>query len=343
MKPSRFDLTLLPWKELQLLKRIGASLLLLFLSFALFSSLHRFYSEKFFRNTGEASWIWSRHRVESGKRVRHELKSGKPLVFFAVRDFMLDDDPKGARIKIFGDPEYTLFLNGIALGGRRTDGGGPLDVYDIGSVARQGVNRVVAAVRSENGVGGLLFSLDHSSRQNVVVSDQRWKVFYEWDSRLPFADPPNQRPDSPSIQGKPPFGRWNFLPLSGTAIVASRPGNVEAPVKVLRPHSQRQLSTGQPEIRTLSGVAVVVRVPVIATLFDFGIVDGYGRLIFPASEQRLVRVRYINYPAELSDIDGKFESFVVAKGETFLNDPEKRAFRYMAVFATDVSAAVVTE
>ncbi|HXI12791.1 MAG TPA: hypothetical protein VNM92_09100 [Thermoanaerobaculia bacterium] len=342
MKASRLDLTLLPAEELQFLRRIAGALLVLFLFFALFATLHRFYSEKFFRITGEANWIWSSQRLESGKLVGHELKSGKPIVFFAVRDFVLHDDPGTARIKVFGDPEYTLFMNGVRLGGRRTAGAGPLDLYDVSAVAKKGVNRVVAAVRSEKGVGGFLFALDASpTRQNVLISDGRWKIFHSWSERLPFADP-TERPQSASVAGRPPFGRWNFLPLSRTAIVPSPVGSVTQPGSIMPRHTRR-VATAQPEIRSLSGVAVVVRVPVVATLFDFGPVQGYGRLAFPANEQRLVRVRYINDPSELSDIDGTFESFVLARGERLLTDPEKRAFRYMAVFATDVNAVVITE
>ena len=94
-----------------------------------------------------AQWIWQQHR----------LAQGDPAAFFATHEFDLPPNRSFTRIKMLGDPEYTLYFNGVAIGGRHVgDDNEALDTYDVSALARDKKNRMVVAVRSANGVGGLI-------------------------------------------------------------------------------------------------------------------------------------------------------------------------------------------
>src|SRR3954464_4051218 len=62
------------------------------------SRLELLYSHKFFDNTGTAQWIWQQNR----------LAQGDPAAFFATHEFDLPPNRSFTRIKMLGDPEYTL-------------------------------------------------------------------------------------------------------------------------------------------------------------------------------------------------------------------------------------------
>ena len=141
--------------------RLAIATLGLFLFIAAFHRLNLLYSHKFFDVTGRAQWIWPQLRVAANV----------PVAFFATRDFDLPKNRYFTRIKIAGDPQYTLYFNGREVGGRRTADDMALDVYDVSTLARDGRNRIVVAVRSANGVGGLLASVDITPEyQNMVPS-----------------------------------------------------------------------------------------------------------------------------------------------------------------------------
>jgi len=72
------------------------------------SRLELLYSHKFFDNTGTAQWIWQQNR----------LAQGDPAAFFATHEFDLPPNRSFTRIKMLGDPEYTLVLQ--RGGDRRT-------------------------------------------------------------------------------------------------------------------------------------------------------------------------------------------------------------------------------
>jgi hypothetical protein len=138
-----------------------------FLFAAAFTNLEAVYAHKFYDITGHAQWIWP----------RVEMASENPLVFFATRDFDLPATRYYTHIKIAADPEYTLYLNGQQLASKRMTEASALDVYDVSALARDGHNRIVAAVRSVNGAGGLLVAVDISPEtENFVVTDRSWKI-----------------------------------------------------------------------------------------------------------------------------------------------------------------------
>jgi hypothetical protein len=289
-----------------------------------FVALHRFYSQKFFDGTGKAQWIWQKHR----------LASRDPVAFFATRDFAVPAVPTSARLKIAADPEYTLFLNGQEIAGGASERV-YLDEYDVTRYLRPGRNRIVAAIRSGEGVGGLLIALDlDPSRQNALVSDPSWRIFTRWDPRLLYQDVPGGA--APYVLGEPPIGKWNWP--------EGRPGRPYGEERFLAyPSSMSRMESWLPETRTIGGVAVSSRRKAQALLFDFGrVVEGRGRLELAVSDPEMVRVRYFEDVGSL-DRDEEIRALVVAEGEEAVVDPQRRRFRYMLVFSPKASASVVSE
>ena len=170
-----------PPAERQLVRRLTIVLLALFAGVAAYSRLDLLYSHKFFDITGRAEWIWA----------QHQLSRETPVAFFATRNFDLPPNRQFTRIKIFGDPEYTLYFNGREIGGRRVGEESALDVYDVSKLARDRGNRIVVAARSPNGVGGVIASVDVSDEyQNVVPTGSGWAIVRRWRDDLIVRDPP---------------------------------------------------------------------------------------------------------------------------------------------------------
>lgn len=309
------------------MRRLTIVVVLGFAVVAAFTRLDRLYSQKFFDVTGRAKWIWA----------KHQISRDIPVAFFATRDFDLPPNRYYTKIKVAGDPEYTLYFNGVEVGGRQFgEGHGALDVYDVTQLAKTGRNRIVAAVRSTNGVGGLIAALDISAElENYVVTDGDWHIFRAWRPELPQRDAGPWSP--PTVIGQPPTGRWNYL--------ASAAGRPEPPVtKVAGPRDVFSFITRIPEVKTISGVAVVGSVRVRATAYDFGeIGDGRVRLTINrnAGMSRQVRVRFANTNNELYSIEGNVRPFVFAAGEQTVIDPEVRHFRYVLVYGSQADAEVL--
>lgn len=308
------------------MKRIVVSILLIFAISAVFLQLHLFYSRKFYITTGKAQWLWDQHR----------LSSRRPVVFFAARDF---DIPPGAgpvRIKIAADPEYVLYFNGQEMGGRRFRGTGVVDRYEVSKFVRPGSNRIVVAVRSADGVGGLLSSVDFGATlENMVVSGGEWKLFRVFSEELLQRDPPGAAWVSPRLLGRPPVGRWNFL----TSEVEARPVENR---RVVQPRQIIPFDGALPMIRIAGGVAVATSRKASARAFDFGPVKGSARLEVDPIGQFVAKVRYVNHPSELPAM-GEVIPLPVAPGERVVVDPETRLFRYIIVYDTDTRATVLAE
>ncbi len=311
------------------MRRMTVGLVFLFLFVAAFSQLELMYSHKFFDSTGRAEWIWA----------RCEISRGTPLAFFATRNFDLPPNRYFVQIKIAGDPEYTLYFNGRVIGGRRMgDEDRHLDVYDVTPLALEKANRIVVAVRSRNGVGGLIVSVDIApENRNVVVTDASWKMIDSWSPELPLRDSgPGRRP---VLIGRPPIGKWNYLlPSPETQLPEAK--------RVVAPPSSFAFKTAIPEIVFPGGVAIVKARPMRATVFDFGGPTA-GRLRlhlnYDLGVSYLVLVRFSNAQNELSAIDDNVESFVFAPHETVVIDEVKRTFRYAAVYGpiSETTADVV--
>ncbi len=309
------------------MRRLTIALLGLFGLVAAYSRLDLLYSHKFFDVTGRAEWIWA----------QHQLSREIPVALFATRDFDLPPNRAFTRIKIAGDPEYTLYFNGAQIGGLRMGEERALDVYDVSTLARTQGNRMVIAARSANGVGGIIASVDVSpSYQNVVPTGREWKIVRRWRDDLLLRDPPPSWISSPMVIGHPPLGRWNYL--------SPRPGILTPPAqRIVLPRSWFMFKTAVPRIEDRSGVVVVVSHPIGATAFDFGSVSGRPRLTinYDNGVSRSVQVRFANDVSELRTVEGPVETFVFAAGERTVTDPRERQFRYVMVYGNQATAVVV--
>lgn len=316
----RTVLPLIPQRDRALMKRLTIVIVFVLLATAAISHLHRMYAGKFLGDTGTASWIWGPNRISANE----------PAAFFATRDFDLPEGRHYAHLKILGDPEYTVWLNGTEVGGRVVGEQRELDFYDVTRLAKNGRNRLVVAVRAQQGVGGLIASIDLAPEQaNVVVTDEQWRIYRRWDLALLDEDPPELQADAPAILGAPPYGRWNYL--TRVAAPLSAPvGSVSAPVTVT------PMRAMLPSIRTVSGIAVQVADPVRATAYDFGR-PTRGRIrvtldrpnLFPT----IVQARFANNRDELGIIEWNVRTYVLAAGEQLVVDPVVRDFRYVLVYS----------
>jgi hypothetical protein len=309
-----------------LMKRLSVGLVFLFVFTAAFSQLHRVYSQKFFEATGQARWIWAQQR----------MSDNVPLAFFAARDVVLPERRRYTHLKVLGDPEYTLYVNGREIAGRLVgDEERQIDFYDLSSLVQTGRNRIVIAVRAKQGTGGLIASIDIGPEtENWIVTDDTWRIYRTWRSDLLLRDPPDLQWESPAIIGEPPVGRWNYLPVkkrepdpAPTAVIASKD---VFPMKALLP-----------AIRTVSGVAVAAADKQRARAFDFGFTGGRIRVTLngpPSYASRAVIVRTANLRDELDAIDWGNRAMVFAPGERVVTTPESRLFRYVLVY--DVRAGV---
>jgi hypothetical protein len=313
-----------------LLQRLSLVLALIFVITAAFSYLLRTYSEKFFDNTGAAQWIWAHHR----------MSDNVPLAFFAARDFTLPEKRVYTRLKILGDPEYTVFLNGREIAGRRAATelaeDRTLDVYDVSSLVKTGRNRLVVAVRAPQGVGGLIASVDIAPEvANWVVTDGAWKIYRRWDPRIIAADPRDLRPETPVLIGEPPIGRWNYLETQQRELVPP-------PEQLAPPRESFEMIGWIPRIRTVGGIAVAVSEKARATAFDFDFTHGRLRLVDDNDRavSEVVNVRFANLREELDSAERNLRPIVFAPGEHTVTTPESHDFRYVLVFGRGVRVEV---
>ena len=51
------------------------------------------------------------------------MSANEPVAFFAAREFTLPPNRVYTRLKVLGDPEYTLYVNGREIAGRLVGGG----------------------------------------------------------------------------------------------------------------------------------------------------------------------------------------------------------------------------
>lgn len=300
-------------------------LVLSFLFFAAFTTLNAVYGHKFYDITGRAKWIWP----------RVEMSSEIPVAFFAARDLDLPPTRYYTHIKIACDPEYTLYLNGREIASKRMTDASALDVYDVSSLVHDGRNRIVIAVRSVKGVGGLLVAVDLAPEtENWVVTDRTWKLSRVWDASLLQRDPGVT--ESPIEIGQPPLGRWNYLEPRDTPIES-------ASVATTQPQTSFEAKTRLPEIKVVGGTAIGSTRPVRVFGYDFGWLDGRVRIVRDRDINlcQVLEVRYANAKEELMAVEGKTESIVFAPGESAVADPDVRHFRWIGVYGRPARADVI--
>jgi len=310
-----------------LMRRLSIVLGFLLLFTFAFSRMELLYSHKFFDNTGRAEWIWLNHRIASGD----------PQAFFATKDFDLPPNRYFTKIKIAGDPEYSLWFNGREVGGRPVGEQPTLDVYDVTPLARTKGNRIVVALRSPNGVGGLIAAVDVSADyQNLAVTDASWRIVKRWTPDLVARDPATAFVAAPLRLGRPPARRWNYLEM------VKRDFTVP-PHKIIPPTAAFTFNTALPTVDIIEGVAVAVAKKTVATAYDFAPMTGRVRLTIAGDSNvsRAIKVRFANERSELMTIEGSVEPVVFAPGERSIIDPEVRRFRYVMVYGGGVRAEAV--
>lgn len=309
------------------MRPLTIGVLAIFVLVAAFTRLELLYGHKFFDVTGRAQWIWSPHR----------LSRGSPVAFFATRTFDLPPARLFTRIKILGDPEYTLYFNGNEIGGRRVGEEHALDLFDVSALARDRANRIVVAVRSPNGVGGLIASVDVAPElQNLIPTGAEWTIVRQRSPGLLQSDPAPAAVTAPMLLGSPPARRWNYL---------SRRDGVTSPAirEAVAPRDRFEVLTALPDIAVVGGVAVSTSRATPASVFDFGPVKGRARLTLHRDRNvaHNVNVRFSNSRADLLSIEGSVDPFVFAAGERTVVDPEAREFRYVMVYGSEASVDVV--
>lgn len=291
---------------------------------ALFA-LGRFWSAKFYRTSGEAQWLWSQHRIAADE----------PEAFYLSRDFDLPPVRDRVRLRVAADPGFTLWFNGVEVGGQSSDGR-TLFSYDLTPWARDNDNRIVLAARSPRGVGGVLATLDLGPlKQNWLVTDGAWKLHSDWSPALLNAAPEADAARRPRILGRPPFGRWNYPEDRSVEPYPAEWTRVN-PLATIRYRSWL------PQIEKKSGVMVAGRQAADSIAFDFGRVEGRAAIRVAPGEKRAIAHGYANDRRQLAE-PGLIEHFVVGEGEGEVVSPETRAFRYLIVYDEDVEAWVVAE
>ena len=320
-------------EDRDLLRRLGVVVVVILVGTAAFAHLHRVYSDKFFGITGNAEWIWAQHR----------MSSNDPVAFFAARDFVLPERRAYTHLKVIGDPEYDLFVNGREVAGRRLpverkgEVDERLDLYDISGLVKTGPNRIVIAVRAPQGTGGLLAAIDLApEQQNWLVTDADWRIHREWRPELLEREPADGKWEVPQIVGAPPIGRWNYLEVA-------RREEARAAQTVVAPRDSFEVIGLMPTIRTRGGVAVAVAERARATAFDFGFTRGRLRLTRSRNSfsSRTVYVRFAFARPELGYVEWNLRPVVFAPGETTVTTPEMHELRYAMVFARGVTAELV--
>lgn len=297
---------------------------LLFGVFLFMTTTWAFFDAKFHTTTGDAEWIWTWNWISRQK----------PVVFFASKNFRVEETAPYVRLQVASDPMYTVFFNEVEVGGGRWRDSGTIDVYDVTDLAVEGTNRVVIAVRAPDGVGGLISSIDTGPlQQNIVFTGQDWKITHQWSRELLVRDPPDAV--APRALGKPPFGRWDFPPE-----VDRR--RYEAGGYVLHPTTRGTAAVALKRIAVVGGVAIAGREDVEATVWDFGMVTGRPRIVVAPGEEGVIRFRTVSDLSHLND-GADPEALVVAKGETIVTDPSPRTFRYVVALDRIEDAEVLSD
>jgi hypothetical protein len=300
-------------------RKLTIALVALFLFTAAFTYLHRTYSRKFFDITGSAQWIWA----------QHPMNANVPVAFFAARDVDLPEHRIYTHLKVLGDPEYTLYVNGQEVAGRKVGvEDKALDLYDISALVKTGNNRIVVAVRAPQGLGGLIAGIDIAPEtENWVVTDRSWKIYRRWNPELLLRDPPGASWEPPLIIGEPPVGRWNYL-----TAVQREP--MKPPAGIVPPHETFSAIGFIPTVRTQGGIAVAGADRARATAFDFGVTSGRVRLTIDAEglTSRTVNLRFANTRDELVLLERNLRPLVFAPGERVVTTSEEHTFRYLMVF-----------
>jgi hypothetical protein len=141
-------------------------------------------------------WIWRNHDL------RHVQAAG----FYAIKEVELSAVPAEAEIRILGDAEYILTLNGTRIGSNRYLSGATLDRYRVERWLQTGRNRLVVELRSPTGAGGFWLEL-RGAGEPLARSDGSWTI-YQGHWRGLYGRRPMPPGGQPRLLGRSPLGRW---------------------------------------------------------------------------------------------------------------------------------------
>jgi hypothetical protein len=160
-------------------------------------ALHRFWRRELSHITGAAEWIW----------VTDALEWTYPACGLFVTTLTLDAPPGRALLKVCGDREYVVYVNGSAAACGWSRPGFRLDLYDIAHLLRQGENVIATEVRSPTPAGGLLLALDVGDvGHNIVVSGPQFVL----RERFSLAAKAGGDAPIPVVWGAPPHYPWGY-------------------------------------------------------------------------------------------------------------------------------------
>jgi len=183
-------------------------------------AVNRLWTRELSHLTGRAEWIW----------VTDALSEASPAAALFVAPLDLDAPPPSAILKVCGDREYVVYVNGSAAACGWSRPGFRLDLFDVAHLLRQGRNVIAVEVRSPSPVGGLLLSLDvEGVGSDLLVSGPAFR------SRARFALGPTDASDAPPPVdwGAPPRFPWAYPkpvshPRTLDEVVLEDPVRVEA-------------------------------------------------------------------------------------------------------------------
>lgn len=160
-------------------------------------AVHRFWLRELSHLTGSARWVW----------VTDILERVHPVSGLFVASLRLNAPPPAALLKVCGDREYVVYVNGTAAACGWSRPGYLLDLYDVGHLLHQGDNVIAVEVRSPTPTGGLLLALDvEGVGRNVLVSGPDFVV----RDRFALGPPgPGDLP-VPVTWGTPPHFPWGY-------------------------------------------------------------------------------------------------------------------------------------
>ncbi len=251
-----------------------------------------------------ARWIWGEGAWE---------KRALPAAFLAACDFVLPDEPAGARLSILADEEYLVYVNARLIGSNRYRAGAPLDVYEVADLLQPGANRIAVELRSGRGSGGLLAIVDSGSARHCVTGPS-WRFFRRRAPGVIRGWTPLAGGEAPRVWGLPPTGRWGAPP-------AARP----------RPRLDRNVG-GRPLLPVAAHALArpSADAPARVLLYDWGEeVYGFLRIGFegPAAPALLYLDRQVPDPRERSSDD----VMVTLDGESRWRAAAPVRFRYAVI------------
>jgi hypothetical protein len=267
--------------------------------------------------TAAAQWIWK----------DLDWDDHQPTAFYVLRDFNLAAPPASARLLVTADEEYVLTLNGRQIGAGAFQPGAILDVYEAGPFLLPGANRLMVEVRSARGAGGLLASLVDGAGRMLVGTDDRWRIFPNYELGLARGWLPLARGVPVYCWGYPPMGRWGrprpgpLKPVFGEIAGAPVPAASSVPLPPVLP-------------------APAGRPPGSPVLYDWGReVAGYLSLeLAPAAE--LEKAILFTGDSPPDPLGSNAASILIAPGRHQWLDARPRRFRYVLILGLERPASL---